>query len=157
MEAICSSETPVDFQRTTRRYIPADRTLRDNNDHSLRGIGEISLTGTLFQSRARCLLLSFLAQYRTFHHSEPQRSSPYKPTQVMELTGHSLIRPYIYIPACVHWCVCVCSRRLWQSVIFFCLSFPWTLLWILRDHDQTYSARAIYIHLRFVAWQSLNS
>jgi hypothetical protein len=27
MEAVCSSETSVDFQRTTRRYIPEDRTL----------------------------------------------------------------------------------------------------------------------------------
>jgi hypothetical protein len=27
MEAVCSSETPVDFQRTTRRYIPEDSTL----------------------------------------------------------------------------------------------------------------------------------
>jgi hypothetical protein len=27
MEATCSSETSVDFQRTTRRYIPEDRTL----------------------------------------------------------------------------------------------------------------------------------
>jgi hypothetical protein len=27
MEATCSSKTPVDFQRTTRRYIPEDRTL----------------------------------------------------------------------------------------------------------------------------------
>jgi hypothetical protein len=26
MEAICSSETSIDFQRTTRRYIPEDRT-----------------------------------------------------------------------------------------------------------------------------------
>jgi hypothetical protein len=28
MEATCSSETSFDFQRTTRRYIPGDRTLR---------------------------------------------------------------------------------------------------------------------------------
>jgi hypothetical protein len=28
MEAICSSETSVDFQRTTRRYIPEDSTLQ---------------------------------------------------------------------------------------------------------------------------------
>jgi hypothetical protein len=28
MEAICSSETPADFQRTTRPYNPGDRTLR---------------------------------------------------------------------------------------------------------------------------------
>jgi hypothetical protein len=29
MEAICSSETSVDFQRTTRRYIPEDSTLHN--------------------------------------------------------------------------------------------------------------------------------
>jgi hypothetical protein len=28
MEAICFSETPVDFQRTTRRYVPEDITLQ---------------------------------------------------------------------------------------------------------------------------------
>jgi hypothetical protein len=28
LEAICSSETSVDFQRTTRRYIPGDINLR---------------------------------------------------------------------------------------------------------------------------------
>jgi hypothetical protein len=28
MKATCSSETSVDFQRTTRRYIPEDRPLR---------------------------------------------------------------------------------------------------------------------------------
>jgi hypothetical protein len=30
MEAIYSSETSVDFQRTTRRYIPEDGTLRNH-------------------------------------------------------------------------------------------------------------------------------
>jgi hypothetical protein len=30
MEATCSSETSVDFQRTTRRYIPEDRTLHNH-------------------------------------------------------------------------------------------------------------------------------
>jgi hypothetical protein len=29
MEATCSSETSNDFQRTTRRYIPEDRTLHN--------------------------------------------------------------------------------------------------------------------------------
>jgi hypothetical protein len=28
MEATCSSETSVDFQRTARRYIPEDKTLK---------------------------------------------------------------------------------------------------------------------------------
>jgi hypothetical protein len=30
MEAICSSETSVDFQRTTGRYIPEDSALRNH-------------------------------------------------------------------------------------------------------------------------------
>jgi hypothetical protein len=31
MEAICSSEISVGFQRTTRRYIPEDNTLQKEN------------------------------------------------------------------------------------------------------------------------------
>jgi hypothetical protein len=31
MEATCSSETSVDFRRTTRRYIPEDRTVHTNS------------------------------------------------------------------------------------------------------------------------------
>jgi hypothetical protein len=30
MEAICSSETLIDYQRTTRRYIPEDGTLHSS-------------------------------------------------------------------------------------------------------------------------------
>jgi hypothetical protein len=30
MEAACTSETSVDFQRTTRRHIPEDTTLHDH-------------------------------------------------------------------------------------------------------------------------------
>jgi hypothetical protein len=36
MEAIYSSETSVDFQRTTRRYTPEDRTLHDHRYENLR-------------------------------------------------------------------------------------------------------------------------
>jgi hypothetical protein len=35
MEAMCSSETSVDFQRTTRRYIPEDSTLHNNRCENL--------------------------------------------------------------------------------------------------------------------------
>jgi hypothetical protein len=31
MEAICSSETSIDFKRTTRRYIPEDSTTLHNH------------------------------------------------------------------------------------------------------------------------------
>jgi hypothetical protein len=34
MEAIYSSETPVDFQRTTQRYIPKDRTQKEKYSKS---------------------------------------------------------------------------------------------------------------------------
>jgi hypothetical protein len=36
MEATCSTETSVDFQRTTRRYIPEDRTLRYHRCENLK-------------------------------------------------------------------------------------------------------------------------
>jgi hypothetical protein len=36
MEAICSSETSVDTQRTTRRYIPEDGTLHNHHCENLK-------------------------------------------------------------------------------------------------------------------------
>jgi hypothetical protein len=36
MEAICSSETSADFQRTTRRYIPKDGTLHNHRCENLK-------------------------------------------------------------------------------------------------------------------------
>jgi hypothetical protein len=36
MEAICSSETSVDFQRVTRRYIPEDSTLHNHRCENLK-------------------------------------------------------------------------------------------------------------------------
>jgi hypothetical protein len=36
MEAICSSETSVDTQRTTRRYIPEDGTLHNHRCENLK-------------------------------------------------------------------------------------------------------------------------
>jgi hypothetical protein len=36
MEATCSSETSVDLQWTTRRYIPEDRTLYNHRCESLK-------------------------------------------------------------------------------------------------------------------------
>jgi hypothetical protein len=35
MEAICSSETSVDFQRTTLRYVPEDSTLHNHRCENL--------------------------------------------------------------------------------------------------------------------------
>jgi hypothetical protein len=36
MEAICSSETSVDIQRTTRRYIPEDGNLHNHSSENLK-------------------------------------------------------------------------------------------------------------------------
>jgi hypothetical protein len=36
MEAICSSEMSVDFQRATRRYIPEDRNLHNHRRENLK-------------------------------------------------------------------------------------------------------------------------
>jgi hypothetical protein len=40
MDAICSSETSVDFQRTTRRYIPEDGTLHNHRCENLKSYRE---------------------------------------------------------------------------------------------------------------------
>jgi hypothetical protein len=44
MEARCFSETSVDFQRTTRRYIPEDRTLHNHRCENLRAYNEIPVS-----------------------------------------------------------------------------------------------------------------
>jgi hypothetical protein len=54
MEAIYSSETPVDFQRITQRYIPDDRTFLITavitTDRSMCLCTKIDSLGTLFYS-----------------------------------------------------------------------------------------------------------
>jgi hypothetical protein len=45
MEVTYSSETSVDFQRTTRRYIPEDRTLQTHRCENLKTYIEQKLLG----------------------------------------------------------------------------------------------------------------
>jgi hypothetical protein len=40
MEAICSSETPSDFQRTTLRCIPEDSTLHNHRCENLKSYSQ---------------------------------------------------------------------------------------------------------------------
>jgi hypothetical protein len=49
MEAMCSSETSVDFQRAIRRYIPKDRTLHNHRCENLKSyiVGLIFNCGSL--------------------------------------------------------------------------------------------------------------
>jgi hypothetical protein len=50
MEAICSSETSVETQRTTRRHIPEDDTLHNHGCENLKSYNRIflCLSGELF-------------------------------------------------------------------------------------------------------------
>jgi hypothetical protein len=51
MEAICSSETSADFQRTTRRYIPEDRTPHSRRCDNLKSyIWVANFVRSLFRS-----------------------------------------------------------------------------------------------------------
>jgi hypothetical protein len=43
METICSSETSVDFQRVTRRYIPEDKTLHNHRCENLKSYFHLSV------------------------------------------------------------------------------------------------------------------
>jgi hypothetical protein len=49
METICFSETPVETQRTTRRYIPEDDTLHNHRCENLKSymLGDICVTNIL--------------------------------------------------------------------------------------------------------------
>jgi hypothetical protein len=44
MEAICSSETSVETQRTTRRHIPEDDTLPNHRCENLKSYREINIS-----------------------------------------------------------------------------------------------------------------
>jgi hypothetical protein len=43
MEAICSSETSIETQRTTRRHIPEDDTLHNHRCENLKSYNDIFL------------------------------------------------------------------------------------------------------------------
>jgi hypothetical protein len=52
MGAICSSDTSVDFQRTTRRYIPEDRHLHNHRCQNLKSyIGGVCLNFLIKRSQ----------------------------------------------------------------------------------------------------------
>jgi uncharacterized integral membrane protein len=59
MEAICSSETSVDTQRTTRRCIPEDGTLHNNRSVSSLPVGE-GRNNKEYEVDTSCLLLLLL-------------------------------------------------------------------------------------------------
>jgi hypothetical protein len=56
MVAICSSETSVDFQRSTRRYIPEDSTLHNHRCENLK-----SYFISLLNQPVRIAMLSYIA------------------------------------------------------------------------------------------------
>jgi hypothetical protein len=50
MEAICSSETSLNFQRTTRRYIPEYSTLQNNCCQNIKTLLDFVLNTQLYQN-----------------------------------------------------------------------------------------------------------
>jgi hypothetical protein len=57
MEAICFTETSVDFQRTTRRYIP-DGTL---HNHRCENLESYIVSPSLWVFKLRCQYLDYIA------------------------------------------------------------------------------------------------
>jgi hypothetical protein len=57
MDAICSSETSVDFQRTARRYIPDDSTFQDHSCENLKSYIAFCLIVFSFQDMEFMLVL----------------------------------------------------------------------------------------------------
>jgi hypothetical protein len=63
MQATCSSATSVDFPRSTRRYIPEDRTLHNQRYEDLKcykGFSILIRSGTVFSRNVTKQLLYFL-------------------------------------------------------------------------------------------------
>jgi hypothetical protein len=56
MEAVCSSETTVDFQRTERRYVPEDSTLHKHRCENLKSHNSWSLCCSLIVEIFRATL-----------------------------------------------------------------------------------------------------
>jgi hypothetical protein len=66
MEALCSPETSVDFQRTTRRYIPEDSTLHNHRCENLTSMEETVSSWNMAQ---------VLPDYTVSHPTKQQSSS----------------------------------------------------------------------------------
>jgi hypothetical protein len=58
MEATCSSEESVDIQRTTRRYIPEDKTLHNHRCEDLKSYNIVLVSVRRFVRRiSPCLMV----------------------------------------------------------------------------------------------------
>jgi hypothetical protein len=79
MKATCSSETSVHFQRTTRRYIPEDRTLHNYRCENLKSYNTVTVFEQSPHSRADhkpCHLYYYFKSFMSFeHHYETRGGS----------------------------------------------------------------------------------
>jgi hypothetical protein len=113
MEATCSSETPVDFQQTTRRYIP-----EDNTPHNLK-------------SYKRYVFWKNCIPTETRSGGFPCRSANhYKPTYCYSSkTVTMLVFLYIWklitIEQCWSWCTQSISRFSGHTLVIWVLSQRW--------------------------------
>jgi hypothetical protein len=98
MEATCSSETSVDFQRTTRRYIPEDITPHNHCCENLIfykiskfvGWSLAYFTGNLLPALAECLVsaldvkITSISNYILFIKTEARikNKKPYTKNQI---------------------------------------------------------------------------
>jgi hypothetical protein len=87
MEAICSSETSVDFQRTTQRYIPEDSTLHNHRCENLKSHSPHSFLGFVHRlafptehSVSELHLFSFSGEKERRHLLNWVRQSPDNPS-----------------------------------------------------------------------------
>jgi hypothetical protein len=78
LEATCSSETSVDFQRTTRRYIPEDRTLHKPRCKNLRCYNELTSPQQSLSSSSSSSSSSLLSSRGENHNLNSQRYCGHK-------------------------------------------------------------------------------
>jgi hypothetical protein len=79
MEATCSSETSVNFERSTRRYIPKDRTFHNHLCANLKS----------YMAPTVCILTLQQQCRRTFTHSNKLRA--WEPTSIISAHASNLV------------------------------------------------------------------
>jgi hypothetical protein len=118
MEATCSSEMSVDCQRTTRRYIPEDKTLHSHRRKDLKPVWSDSGPKKLFRHGVLCTPRLTVLWIKTRNIASCSRTVL---LSCMKFRSHSQYR--IRAIKSVRCSSCMTRRRYVRSLCFFLFLF----------------------------------
>jgi hypothetical protein len=118
MEAICSSETSVDTQRTTQRHIIEDGTLHNHRCENLKSykIGSVHILKTFFFKVYFNIILPYM-----FRSSKPYLALRFLATFCMQFSSLPRVlqpRP-LHPPDLINVIICSDEYKLWSFLLNF--------------------------------------